>query len=521
MSTPSQPDARKQAIRLRNQGILAIRAGDTAQGRAFLFQSIELYATDATAWLWLSGAVTSHAERRFCLEQTLALQPDHPVAQRGLAELPDIPSVSPFAVSSAPPSPEPVPDAPPPFEDIASPASVEQAEPAVASMLDALDVSDPLIAEPVISAPALLSPELPPAVTPTPDETAHPATGKQAEPVVASTLEALDVPETTVDDPELPQAQETPQRSLVSRKFLAIGLALGIIAVALVGITMNGINNGTANVASIVETTAAPLDMQPTMTAATAQPSPAATARPTSAGTASPEPVSPSPFATTTAPALEQRSDAPPDTVTPTSEAERRAEPDETPTSAAALTMRGLERERRDSDDEGALSDYTAAIEADPSYADAYFYRGDLLMKLGKIEEGSADHQQAIQLDPNPVKVLFHQGRTQANLGDPAAAIAKFTQVIRLDSTFAQAYYARGERYAEQGDMQAAIRDYTEFIEAQPDLPEGYAQRGRAYIQLDDIDAAIADWEMAGALYQQLGLMQENDAIQRLIQQWE
>jgi len=83
------------------QGIASMRAGNTTQARAILCEALQAAPDNLTAWLWLSGAVATDAERRYCLERVLELDSNHTVAQRGLEQLPSgSAAVSPFAIAA-------------------------------------------------------------------------------------------------------------------------------------------------------------------------------------------------------------------------------------------------------------------------------------------------------------------------------------------------------------------------------------------------------------------------------------
>ena len=69
------------------QGIKALQSGDTVSARQLLKQALNLDPHNQEAWLWLSGAVSKPDERRYCLEAILKLNPQHSMAQRGLARL--------------------------------------------------------------------------------------------------------------------------------------------------------------------------------------------------------------------------------------------------------------------------------------------------------------------------------------------------------------------------------------------------------------------------------------------------
>lgn len=86
------------------QGIAAYNAGDPLRARALLTEAVQRDPRHEIAWLWMSAAVHEPAERRFCLERVLDINPQHSAAQRGLAKFPaDLRSCSPL-----PPVPEPV-----------------------------------------------------------------------------------------------------------------------------------------------------------------------------------------------------------------------------------------------------------------------------------------------------------------------------------------------------------------------------------------------------------------------------
>ncbi len=66
------------------QAITAAKTGDKARARELLNAILERQPDNATAWLWLSGAVETIDERRKCLERVLAIDPDNVHARRGL-----------------------------------------------------------------------------------------------------------------------------------------------------------------------------------------------------------------------------------------------------------------------------------------------------------------------------------------------------------------------------------------------------------------------------------------------------
>lgn len=69
---------------LLQQGIAAIQAGRKEEARQILMQVVELDERNEQGWLWLSGVVESSEDRRVCLENVLAINPNNAHAQAGL-----------------------------------------------------------------------------------------------------------------------------------------------------------------------------------------------------------------------------------------------------------------------------------------------------------------------------------------------------------------------------------------------------------------------------------------------------
>jgi hypothetical protein len=91
---------------LTQQGIAALQSNDKIRAHQMLGQVVQLVPHHEQAWLWLSGAVATDAERRYCLEQVLVINPRNSAAQRGMALLPATIPVSPFQ-EEPPARPEP------------------------------------------------------------------------------------------------------------------------------------------------------------------------------------------------------------------------------------------------------------------------------------------------------------------------------------------------------------------------------------------------------------------------------
>lgn len=87
---------------LLNQGIAALKAGKKAEARRLLTQAVNQDTHNEIAWLWLSGAVETDEDRRVCLENVLAINPNNDLARRGLESVIAKQGVRPLGALSSP-----------------------------------------------------------------------------------------------------------------------------------------------------------------------------------------------------------------------------------------------------------------------------------------------------------------------------------------------------------------------------------------------------------------------------------
>jgi tetratricopeptide (TPR) repeat protein len=69
---------------LLEQAIEALRQGQKSQAREILTRLIQAEPDNALYWVWLSAAVESEKERRYCLERAFEIDPQNIAAQHGL-----------------------------------------------------------------------------------------------------------------------------------------------------------------------------------------------------------------------------------------------------------------------------------------------------------------------------------------------------------------------------------------------------------------------------------------------------
>ena len=164
------------------------------------------------------------------------------------------------------------------------------------------------------------------------------------------------------------------------------------------------------------------------------------------------------------------------------------------------------------SDFEGALANYTTAINLNPAdkagLAEAYNGRGFAKNVLERREEGIEDYDKAIRLcnevidlEPENAIAWNNRGFAKGALGHWGDAITDFDEAIRLDPKDAGALNNRGLVKNELGLYEGAIKDYDKVIDLAPKdknlLAIAWDNSGIAKYNLDRHEDALADHDEA------------------------
>jgi len=143
------------------------------------------------------------------------------------------------------------------------------------------------------------------------------------------------------------------------------------------------------------------------------------------------------------------------------------------PREAALYVRRGHARFRlRDFD--GAIEDYSAALEIDGKQDEAWFGRGMAHGRAGAIPRGIADL--TVYLERHPTSSLAHTKRGIRHLwnGDAASAERDFTRAIELDPKNAEANDDLGVIKARRGDYEGAARHFAATLKLDPSYQKAW-----------------------------------------------
>ena len=130
----------------------------------------------------------------------------------------------------------------------------------------------------------------------------------------------------------------------------------------------------------------------------------------------------------------------------------------------------------------GADADFTAAIEKNPVFTNAYTYRAITRSRLGNYDDALQDFHEAIDLRPDLPGPYYSRGVTRLLNQQFEAAIADFDMFIRYEKKVADAYVNRGVCYLQMKDTLRAYENFETAIRTNREDPNGYNRRGALLI---------------------------------------
>jgi serine/threonine protein kinase/HEAT repeat protein/Tfp pilus assembly protein PilF len=189
-------------------------------------------------------------------------------------------------------------------------------------------------------------------------------------------------------------------------------------------------------------------------------------------------------------------------------------------------------------DFQGALHDYTQAIELQASFGEAYYKRGQIRSEMQQYRQALQDYHFALQLNPelteiyesrasvyekreewtlalNDYQVLLKQGKTpfyfQGKRGDILWTLQRFEEALTayeqalalsppLEKLPLQWYFRQGQFYFQKKQWDKALPHFQKVVDSDPSTLhrewwfQTYLARAQAYQAEEKWDLALKDW---------------------------
>ena len=104
-------------------------------------------------------------------------------------------------------------------------------------------------------------------------------------------------------------------------------------------------------------------------------------------------------------------------------------------------------------------------IQLNPGNSNAYYYRGIYREEMGDLQGALEDYTSAIQSDPEHAEAYNNRGAIRKIQGDFAGAMVDFSNAIRLNPSSPEGYANRGVIRQAQNDLERAAQDLTKALE--------------------------------------------------------
>lgn len=145
-----------------------------------------------------------------------------------------------------------------------------------------------------------------------------------------------------------------------------------------------------------------------------------------------------------------------------------------------------------------AIELYSQAIQINPNYDEAYYWRASAKYTQKKYKEAIPDYDKAIALNPNSEEAYYYRALTNYNLDAYTAALPDFDRAIELNPDVASMHYWRGEVKYMLKQYEEAIIDFSKSLELSRNNDEpSFNSRANCYYMLKKYKEARIDYTKA------------------------
>lgn len=124
---------------------------------------------------------------------------------------------------------------------------------------------------------------------------------------------------------------------------------------------------------------------------------------------------------------------------------------------------------------DNAINEYNTAIQLNPDFGLAYFFRGMACSENGDLDQAMSDFDKVIVHNPDITEAHYFRGYVYQKKGDFAQAIVDYNKAIQINPDFIEARDGLASVYGDMGlvclkknDFDKAIFNYSKAIEISP-----------------------------------------------------
>lgn len=142
-----------------------------------------------------------------------------------------------------------------------------------------------------------------------------------------------------------------------------------------------------------------------------------------------------------------------------------------------------------------ALSDYEAAVVNSPNNAGFHLGFGNYLMDVKKFDKAEFYFSKAIQMDSTLWQAYYKRGVLFFRVGRIAEAIEDFNSALHYNNRDKLIYLKRGMAFDELKMHERAIDDFSAAISLDADYAEAYVFKGNSLMEAGKFELALLDFD--------------------------
>ncbi len=169
------------------------------------------------------------------------------------------------------------------------------------------------------------------------------------------------------------------------------------------------------------------------------------------------------------------------------------------PTLAEAHAALGYARLYFDWDWPGAEKEFQRAIQLNPNYPIGHHYYANVLVALGRIEEGIAEFRKALEIDPLYLIINAALGWAYYFSRQYDSAVEQLRKTVDIEPSFAQAHIWLAEVYVKQRRFEEAVAEFKTALELAGNSTYHGVRLAQAYALAGERDLAR---KMLGEFYE-------------------
>jgi tetratricopeptide (TPR) repeat protein len=134
---------------------------------------------------------------------------------------------------------------------------------------------------------------------------------------------------------------------------------------------------------------------------------------------------------------------------------------------------------------EGALAEFSEAVNLDPNSAPAHYNKGRVLLDLRRYPDAKPELANAVHLDPQYAEPWYLLGLIEKAAGNAAAAVEALQKSAELDPKNPDTLFVLGQELLHNGDRAGAVAQWRKVIEMNPEHGEALYNLSRQLAQSD------------------------------------